>query len=141
MLYKFFSAIKTRLIADMPELTGGVEWFNNQYDAIIPVTPLCFVEFPLPIEPGQVDKDMTRATITARLHVASKVITQVENTVPDQAVIEHEAIAVKARDIVRNEQFTDSNGVPITTRMRWVKWQHYHNYRGWMVTTIDFEFK
>jgi len=157
MLYKFFNAIATQLSSQVAALTG-VEWFNAQYDGTILKTPVCYIEFPEPINPEEVSKDLQRATITVRLHTVSKVITKIDNTVPDQAVIDHETIAIAVRDCMRGQLLTQttsvvvpetetdleeivSTTVNISSRLRWVRWQHFHKFQGWMVTTCDFTFK
>lgn len=154
MLFKFYSAIKTQLVAEVAALMG-VEWFNNQYDGTIIKMPKCYVEFPDPQELEYDNKDNKRTIVVARMHVVSKVLTKIDNVVPDTEVQAHEAIALAVRDALSGLQPTQTVVVTpatdeepevtrtdvIGTNLKWSRWQHFHKFEGFMVTTIDFVFQ
>jgi hypothetical protein len=157
MLYKFFNSIATRLSSGVSALEG-VEWFNDQYNGTILKAPMAFVEFPEPIPVEEVSKDLTRSEMTVRIHVVSKVLTKVDNTVPDQAVIDHEDVVVAVRDQLRGYTLTEtiltvipedppepesilSETLDISNKLNWRRVQHFHKFQGWMVTTLDYVFK
>jgi hypothetical protein len=154
MLFKFFSAIKTQLVAEVAALMG-VEWFNNQYEATILKAPVCFVEFPEAQELLYESKDGKRTTVVARLHVVSKVLSKVDAAIPDSEVQAHETIALAVRDALSGLQPTQTVVVTpateeepevtrtdvIGTNLQWSRWQHFHKFQGYMVTTIDFVFQ
>ena len=144
MLYKFFNAISTRLASGVASLEG-VEWFNAQYDGTILKAPVAFVEFPEPVNIEEASKNLTRTEITVRIHVVSKVLTKIDNMVPDQAVIDHEAIAVAVRNLLRGYTLTEtivtvtpateddpeviiSVTSDISDKLHWIRMQHFHKF-------------
>lgn len=155
MLNKFYLSIKAALSPATESLNGDIEWFNDQYSGVIAKAPVVYVEFPEAQEVSEVSKNMTRVPVNVRLHVVSKVITKVDNTVPDVAISDHEMIARGVRDVLRGLILTQTVVITpateelpavtqtnnISEKLLWTKWQHNHQLNGWMVTYIDFVFR
>lgn len=136
MLYKYYKALKTTLV----QITGinSVEWFNNQYEGTILNDKVVWIEFPEPVVPAEVSKDMQRADLRIRLHVVSRVLQRVDSTIADTEIIGHETMSTHVLEALRATQLTNDDGNLITTKLRWALWQHFHKYEGWMVTWIEF---
>lgn len=139
MLYNYYKPIKTAL--EQIRGINSVEWYNNQYDGTILNDKVVWIEFPEPVAPVEVSKEMLRADIRIRLHVVSRVLQRVDSAIPDSEIIAHETMTAHVLEALRATQLTNEIGDPITTKLRWVNWQHYHKYEGWMVTWIEFAFR
>jgi hypothetical protein len=138
MLNDIYTAIKAQLIAEDEDLIlKGIEWYNVQYESTIANTPRIFVEFPEPLVIDAISKEARRTPVKMRLHVVTQVITGTDGTIPDALVTAHETIALWVKNTI--EHFLPANG--ITTRMNLTGWQHWHKYKGWMVTFVEFEAK
>lgn len=139
MLYKYYKSIKTTL--EQIRGINSVEWYNNQYDGTILNDKVVWIEFPEPVAPVEVSKEMLRADIRIRLHVVSRVLQRVDSAIPNAEIIAHETMTTHVLEALRATQLTNDNGDHITTKLRWVNWTHYHKYEGWMVTWIEFAFR
>lgn len=128
-LYKEIEALVTPIIG-----VKGVEWYNAQYDANIPKTPVLFVEFPEAYAPTQVSKDLLQGPLRIRIHVASKVLTAHNNKVPGNAIDQNEEIGHEVMGLLKGNNL----GGKIKP-LRLISWQHWHRWQGWMVTLIEFE--
>lgn len=135
MLYQIFKAIKEQLsvVNDLKD----IQWFNNQYDTTIHTHPVAFIEFPEEFAPQQISNDLDEGSLAIRIHVVSKVISRIDNDIPDIAVQQNEDIAMAVKDNLNG--FTPTyNGNQLSTRLKLSGWQHYHKYSGWMVTFVSF---
>jgi hypothetical protein len=139
MLYQYYKPIKTAL--EQVRGINSVEWYNNQYDGTILNDKVVWIEFPEPVAPVEVSKEMLRADIRIRLHVVSRVLQRVDSAIPDSEIIAHETMTAHVLEALRATQLTNDNCDNITSKLRWVNWQHYHKYEGWMVTWIEFAFR
>jgi len=138
MLNDIYKAIKQQLITADEDLTlKGIEWYNVQYESTIASTPRIFVEFPEPLVIDQISKDARRTPVKIRLHVVTQALTGTDGTIPDSVVDTHEEIATWAKDTI--DHFTPPDGY--TRQMNFTGWQHWHKYKGWMVTFVEFEAK
>lgn len=135
MLYETFDAVRT-LLSGIPALKS-VQWYNAQYEGTIYVSPIAFVEFPerIPFQP--VAGDVTRADFALRIHIVSVVTAGQDSSIPDQIIRDHEAIAEQVYNNLLGKQITMKNSR--TTGLVPTGWQHYHKYKGWMVTFVDFK--
>lgn len=139
MLYKYYKSIKTTL--EQIKGINSVEWFNNQYAGTILDDKVVWIEFPEPVVPVEASKEMLRADIRIRIHAVSRVLQRIDSAIPDAEIIAHETMTTHVLEALRATQLTNEIGDPITTKLRWVNWQHYHKYEGWMVTWIEFAFR
>lgn len=151
MYYKLYKDLR-QLIADATGITldssGRVEqandvlqdiqWFNNQYEGVVHISPVVFVEFsPLSITP--LTKQNSTTEIDIRLHVVTEMMNESDNDVSDADIISHEELAEKVADAVEGNKLTFGQG---TTRpLQVTGWTHYHKYQGFMVTLIDLKTK
>lgn len=132
MLYDIYQAIKTKLSSlGLPH-----EWYNVQYEETIISDKGLFVEFPDPLVFDDISKDGTRATVRVRVHIYSKALRTTDG-IPDAAVAGHETTALAVKDLLQNWD----SAIDGLTRLRFRQWQHWHRYRGWMVTFVEFECK
>lgn len=138
MLNDIYKAIKQRLNdADEDSVLKGIEWYNVQYESTIASTPRIFVEFPDELKIDAISKDARRTPVNIRLHVVTQAITGTDGTIPDALVDTHEEIATWVKDTI--DHFTPPDGC--TKQMNLSGWQHFHKYKGWMVTFVSFEAK
>lgn len=135
MLYETFDSVRTLLRA-VPELKT-VQWYNAQYEGVIYVSPVAFVEFPEHIPLDQVAGLVSRADFALRLHIVSACTAAQDGSIADNIIQEHEAIAAQVMDILQGKQVRMRAST--STRLMPSGWQHYHKYKGWMVTFVDFK--
>jgi len=134
MFYTIYSAIKTQLASLVAE-GYPVEWFNNQYEGTMRNPQGFYIEFPDPVPVLPLSKEAQRKTVKVRLHFYTQLI-QTDDGIPDASVSLHEETVTNAVELI--------NGCkPVATgnRMLTTSWQHYHRWRGWLVTMVDFELK
>ena len=135
MLYETFDSVRGLLKA-IPQLKT-IQWYNAQYDGVIYVSPVAFVEFPERIPLDQVAGSVSRADFVLRIHIVSACTAAQDGSISDNVIQDHEAIASQVQDILQGKQIrmvgsTSTSLVPSG-------WQHYHKYKGWMVTFVDFK--
>lgn len=139
MLYPIYTAFKQRLNqAEAPAepINLPVEWFNAQYDGTIINPAGFFVEFPDKLAFENVAKDWRRAAAKVRLHYYS-LLPQTQDGIADDTVAQHEAIALQAMKLL--DGYIPAN--ESSSRLTFTGWQHWHRWKGWMVTFIEFEAK
>ena len=134
MLYETFDSVRTLLNA-VPQLKT-VQWYNAQYEGTIYVSPVAFVEFPERIPLDQVAGSVCRADFALRIHIVSACAAAQDGSIADNIIQEHEAIAVRVMDILQGRQIRMKESR--STSLVPSGWQHYHKYKGWMVTFVDF---
>jgi hypothetical protein len=132
MLYPIYKKIQTLLLTI--EEAKAVQWYNAQYDAAIPRTPVIFIEFPDAYAPTDVTKQLKEGPLRIRIHVASKVLTGHDNNVPDSAIELNETIGTSVMSLLKKNTL-DGDIKPL----QFVSWQHWHRWQGWMVTLLEFE--
>jgi len=138
MLNDIYTAIKLQLNTADEDLTlKGIEWYNVQYESTIANTPRIFVEFPEPLKIDAISKDTRRTPVKIRLHVVTQAITGTDGVIPDTLAEAHETTAMMAKNAL--DAFAPGNGS--CGPLKWSGWQHWHKYRGWMVTFVEFEAK
>lgn len=135
MLYETFASVRT-LLSGIPALKS-VQWYNAQYEGTIYVSPVAFVEFPdrIPFDP--IAGTTCRADFALRIHIVSAVTASQDSSIPDNLILEHEAIAEQAMKLLQGKQVRMQTSR--TTSLTPAGWQHYHKYKGWMVTFVDFK--
>ena len=134
MLYETFTSVR-ELLKAIPQLKA-VQWYNAQYEGTIYVSPVAFVEFPERIPLGQIAGTASRADATLRIHIASAVAAGQDSSIPDTIIQDHEAIAEKVLDTLNGQQIRMRQSR--TTSLVPCGWQHYHKYRGFLITFVDF---
>ena len=133
MLNDIFKPLKDKIKV----LTGieDVQWFNMQYEALGWVYSAgCFIEFPNPLDFGPMSKQARRTPVRIRIHCYTKVV-NTHDGVTDSDVVTHEALAVACRDELQGF----NPGSLLQRPLQFVGWQHWHKWKGWMVTFVDFE--
>lgn len=135
MLYETFDSVRT-LLSGIPALKS-VQWYNAQYEGTIYVSPVAFVEFPdlIPLQP--IAGTVSRADFALRIHLVSAVTASQDSSIPDSLIREHEALAEQAMTLLQGKQVRMKESR--TTSLVPCGWQHYHKYKGWMVTFVDFK--
>jgi len=135
MLYETFTTIREH----MKQITEikAVQWYNAQYDGVIYTTPVVFIEFPSRIPLEQIAGKSFRANFAVRIHIVSASQALQDNSIPDETISGHEAIAGKVLEVLQGEQLP--MGAGCSTSLVPCGWQHYHAYRGFMVTFVEFE--
>jgi hypothetical protein len=133
MLYPIYAAIKNQLTtADGEAVLKGIEWYNVQYEATIATTPRVFVEFPDLLQFAQLSKDARRAPVKVRLHVVTQAIPTADGVIDDATAQAHEAVAEMVYGAIDGYKPTGLSSLQLTG------WQHWHKYKGWMVTFVEF---
>ena len=135
MLYETFDSVRDLLKA-IPQLKT-VQWYNAQYDGVIYVSPVAFVEFPERIPLDQVAGSVSRADFALRIHIVSACTAAQDGSISDNVIQDHEAIAGQVQDILQGNQIRMAGST--STSLVPSGWQHYHKYKGWMVTFVDFK--
>ncbi len=136
MLYEIYNAIKTRLnTADTGHVLQGIEWYNVQYEASIATTPRVFIEFPDPLAITQLSKQTRSTPIKVRLHVVTQALPTADGVIDDATASAHEVVAEMVRTALEG---TGRDGVVLNTALQLTGWQHWHKYKGWMVTFVEF---
>lgn len=132
MLFDIYSSIKTKVAPlNLPQ-----EWYNVQYEETMINNNGLFVEFPEKLLFNAVSKDMRRSPIKIRMHIYSKVV-RTSDGIPDEVVQAHEALASQIQTLM-------DGWTPLGTkvnRLEFTGWQHWHRYKGWMVTFVEFDAK
>lgn len=134
MLYETFTSVRESL-KDIPQLRA-VQWYNAQYDGTIYVSPVAFVEFPERIPLDRIAGTASKADIALRIHIASAVAAGQDSSIPDTVILDHEAIAERVLDTLNGKQVRMRQSR--TTSLVPCGWQHYHKYRGFLITFVDF---
>lgn len=134
MLYETFASVR-KLLKSIPEIKS-VQWYNAQYDGTIYVSPIAFVEFPDRIPLDQVAGSVYRAKTALRIHIVSAIASGQDNSINDDVIQVHESIAQQALDTLNGKQVRMRENR--TTSLIPSGWQHYHKYRGFLITFIDF---
>lgn len=132
MLYPIYTAVKDRLNI----LAQHTEWYNVQYEGTILRQTGLFIEFPDELKFDPESKSMRRTPVKIRVHYYSKAM-QTQDGISDSVVLDHETIAREVMDLL--DGFTPTNGS--CKRMMFMGWKHWHRWKGWMVTFIDFTAK
>lgn len=115
-----------------------IQWFNSQYDGVIHMAPVIFIEFsPLDISPAT--KQTNSTDINIRLHVVTEVMDESDGDVRDGDVLNHEELAEGVLNAVEGWRF-DFNGHD-TRPLQAVSWEHHHRYNGFMVTLVGLKTK
>lgn len=142
MLYEIYTAIKSHLNdADTEGIIKGIEWYNVQYESTIATTPRVFIEFPDPLVFNQFTKDARKTPVKVRLHVVTQAVTLADGAIDDATASTHEAVAEMVRAAIEGyAPTTEINNVETrhATSLHLTGWQHWHKYKGWMVTFVEF---
>lgn len=134
MLYETFTSVR-ELLKAIPELKS-VQWYNAQYEGTIYVSPIAFVEFPERIPLEQVAGTISKADASLRIHIASAIAAGQDSSIPDNVIQAHEAIAERTLAILNGQQVRMKQSR--TTSLIPCGWQHYHKYKGFLITFVDF---
>lgn len=137
MLLNTFKDIREKLSSI--EEVKQIQWFNAQYDGIIHTSPVIFVEFPQKLPFDQFTKLSDRVLLTIRIHIVSAVVPGADNSIPDELIAQHEAIAQAAHQRL-NGVFLNFRDV-MTEPLKFGSYEHYHKYKGWMITFLEFSTK
>ena len=153
MYLQLYKAIKQRVAdafgLELDPLTGRVsdigdsplkdiQWFNNQYEGVILVSPSLFIEFG-GLEFSRTTKQALTTPISIRLHVVSEVMSESDGEIRDDDVAAHEQSARKVAEALDEVRLPFENGE--TRPLRMASWTHNHKYYGWMVTLGGLETK
>jgi len=138
------SPIKKSIATLLASVTAikSVEWYNAQYEDGSLIDEVgAFVEFPDDIDFERASKEQRDADLRIRLHVYHKLLADVDNHISDAETDEHEAVALAALNLLDGARLLGANDVALTKPLRFVKYRHWHRYRSWLVTWIEFDCK
>jgi hypothetical protein len=142
MLYEIYTAIKSHLnAADTEGIIKGIEWYNVQYESTIATTPRVFIEFPDPLVFSQFTKDARKTPVKVRLHVVTQAVTLADGAIDDSTAQAHEQVSEFVKEAIEGyAPITEINNVQTrhATSLHLTGWQHWHKYKGWMVTFVEF---
>lgn len=142
MIYPIFKAVKDRITAKDTENTiKGIEWYNVQYEGSITTTPRIFIEFPDKIPFNPQSKEITRGEPVLRIHLVTKTLSDTKGAVNDSSAEDHDALADTILGWLRGFLPVDSENNELCRKLRLNGWQHWHKYKGYMITFIDFTLK
>lgn len=136
MLYETFDSVRTLLSAGSPSLRS-IQWYNAQYEGTIYVSPVAFIEFPDRIPFEQIAGTTSRANFALRIHIVSVCTASQDGSIPDNLILEHEVIAGQVLTALHGKQIRMQDNC--TTSLVHTGWQHWHKYKGWMVTFVEFK--
>lgn len=136
MYYSLYKALKEAITR--VEGVEDVQWFNAQYEGIIHAAPAVFVEFS-PLVITRATKATHQTAIALRLHILSEVISESDNSVPDEQVEQHEALAQRVLEAVEDLHLPFETSE--TRALELCGWTHHHKYKGWMATWLDLKTK
>lgn len=134
MLYETFNSVREQL--KTVQGLKAIQWYNAQYDGTIYVSPIAYVEFPERIPLDRIAGTAFKANAALRIHIASAVVSGQDSTIPDDIIQEHEAIAEQVLDALNGKQLRMRQSK--TTGLVPSGWQHYHKYKGFLITFVDF---
>ncbi len=134
----------------------NVDWFNG-YEAVQLHEVGCFVEFPDEINFEEISKSDTRADLRVRVHIYTKVLRDVDGYIPQAEGEAHDTLALLVRDQLRNKALAVADGdfyalnfdeddfyvfdetpEQLCKRLRFAGWRHWHYYKGYMITWVDY---
>lgn len=135
MFYPIYKAIKDRLAAQVSALKD-VQLYNNNFENVIHVEPLGYIEFPDPVEIREISKESDRATLNFRVYLVSKVYSDIDGAISDGAIENHDDIADDIMEAL-------SGYTPVITGEKWSMiragyFQVVPDHYGWLVTQINF---
>lgn len=137
MFYPLYTIIKERLNSVSIEVGKDelkpAQWFNMQYDGAIPLTPLPLIEFPEKINKELTSKESGKLPFVAHVHIVTKADADQEGNILDSLAELHEYYANAVNnhlDWFKPEGFE---------HLEQTTWQHWHKYKGWMVTVIGYK--
>ncbi|RKE02320.1 hypothetical protein [Marinifilum flexuosum] len=117
------------------------QWYNVQYEeAGWPFRVGFFIEFPDKLQFDDISKMKRRAPVRIRVHVYTQNILKNGEGIPDAEVDAHEAVASEVQDML-DQHIPQREGENLTDKLILRGWQHWHRYKGWMITMLDFECK
>lgn len=138
MLNPIYKSIKGRIqTPDEPAeaIALPVEWYNVQYEETMINDEGFFVEFPEKLNIDAISKDARRTDLTVRVHVYSKAL-RTSDGIADTVVESHESTANALKELL--EGFTPEG---CSKPLKLSGWQHWHRWKGWMVTFVEFSTK
>ena len=117
------------------------QWYNVQYEEKgWPFAVGFFVEFLEPLQFDDISKMKRRTPIKIRVHVYTQNIIKNAIGITDEETDAHEAIALQVSGIL-DGHIPKLAEEELCTKLIFRGWQHWHRYRGWMITFVDFECK
>lgn len=138
MLHEIYTAIKSHLnAADTEAVLKGIEWYNVQYESTIATTPRVFIEFPDPLVFSQFTKDARKTPVKVRLHVVTQAVTLADGAIDDATAQAHEQVA-ELIEAALDGYAPTTEETRYSTSLHLSGWQHWHKYKGWMVTFVEF---
>lgn len=134
MLYETFDSVREQL--KTVQGLKAIQWYNAQYEGTIYVSPIAYVEFPERIPLDQIAGTVCKANAALRIHIASAVVAGQDSSISDDIIQEHEIIAEQVLDTLNGKQLRMRQSK--TTSLVPSGWQHYHKYKGFLITFVDF---
>lgn len=135
MFYPIYKAIKDRLAAQVTALRD-VQLYNNNFENVIHVEPIAYIEFTDPVEIRDISKESERISLSLRVHVVSKVYSDVDGAIKDTAIEDHDEIADSV--LASLSGFTPAVTGEKWTMIRAGSFQVVPDHSGWLVTQVNF---
>ncbi len=156
--FEGLSPIYKAIRRGIQELAGidEVDWFNS-YDDMQLHDQGCFVEFPEDVVFEDVSKNLSRASLRIRLHVYTKVLRDADGYIALPATEAHDQLALTVRNEIKHKMLLVADGdfftghfddadfyvedeapEQLTERLKFAVWRHYHHYKGFMITWLEF---
>lgn len=141
MLNSIYKQIKEKLkYVEIVNNVENIQWYNAQYEqAGWPFSAGLFVEFPDALQFDDISKMKRRSSLKIRIHVYHQNLQTTEGIL-DSDVENHESTAFNVLSHVDNFEPWLA-GQQLSTKLIFRGWQHWHRYKGWMITFVDFECK
>lgn len=127
-----YQALKTALV--QVENLEDVQWYNNQYEGIIDIAPVVYVEFAA-IEIDPVARMSGQTDLGIQLHVVTEIVSEREGHIPDSVVEEHQVLAEEIVETLEGLCLPFMNET--TAPLELAGWNSENRYNGWLVTMIN----
>lgn len=139
MLTPVYKSVKARLAAQVAAIKD-IQFYNRQEEGTIHAEPLALIEFPDELDIGSVSKTTDRALCTIRVRVISRVITDIDNTIPDAQVDAHSVITTAVITALKHHVLL-SAATPLGSSLQHIGYRSVPDYKGWLVTWLTFTMK
>lgn len=136
MLYPIYKSVKARL-DDQVAAIKDIQFFNNQEQGVIHTEPLALIEFPDQLDIAAITKVTDRSLCVIRIRVITRVVTDIDNTIPDVQVEAHEVITAAVITALKHYTLL-SAGAPLGSSLQHIGYRTVPDYKGWLVSWLTF---
>lgn len=134
MFYPYYSALKSRL-TNQVEALKDIQKYNDQYSGSNLSECVALIEFPDQLPMPYISKTTQRMSISMVVHIVSKIMSDIDGTIPDEQYLEHDQVIDQVVAALKEYQLT-YDGSSLSRPLQVTGFQEVGKYRGWFVTKI-----